>query len=901
MQSHASAPAAIDAGLVRAHGLAALATLLVSVLFGIVVSLQFLYPDLGSGSLTFGWGRLRYAHTQGIMLGWLGNAFLAFLYHAVPVLTGRRVTSTALGWVLWGLWNCVAIVPGWILVLMGISQPLEWAEFPLIIDACILLALLLAALQFLPVFFREGLDSLYVSGWYILGGLVFTLLAYPMGNLVPEFVSGATSAAFGGLWIHDAVGLFVTPLALAILYYVIPAASGRPIFSHFLSMLGFWGLFFFYPLNGTHHYVFSVIPMAAQLGAIAASTLLGVVVVLVVTNLLLSLRGAGWLPRDPGLRFVALAVVFYFIVSMQGAAQAQMALNRVVHFSDWVIGHSHLAMLGFASFAAIGGLIHAWQRLPGVHCHARALDWSFWLLTCGIGVMVIDLTVAGLVQGRLWQEAVPWMDAVRASRPYWLLRSLSAIPITAGFVLLGVGLCGGRISTTASASAGTTPASAAAASAVPPTAADTATHAAPGAALHTPSRRLGFAYVVTGIAGIGFFALSMLVLGLWPGQEIDAQIAASTPPGVMRLSAAEARGRAIYAREGCAYCHTQQVRFLDDDIRRYGAPTQAWETQFDSPHLWGTRRIGPDLARSHGTRSQDWHYAHLFAPRSVVPDSIMPSYAALFDGSPLTPTQEARDLVAYIETLGRARSLAWPEGEAATLTLHQGEHMDHLTQSATELNAHPAATRRDGAAPDFSDVPASTQGPALWLRNCAGCHGVDGRGDGPAAAWLSPRPANLAEHSYAHDYVLAVLWRGVAGTSMPAWRDHSAADLLALADVVAALAGDGTDGSDDAAAVDAATLAEGRRVYERHCTQCHGADGRGDGFAAASFGVAPVDFTLQRASTALALRVLENGIPGSPMAPWTDRLDAAQRRAVTAYVRSLFQPQNTLQEARNVD
>jgi cbb3-type cytochrome oxidase subunit 1 len=193
------------------------------------------------------------------------------------------------------------VIPGWILVLGGVSQPLEWAEFPLVVDGFIMTALVLAAVQFLPGFFRRGLDTLYVSGWYILGGLTFTLLAYPMGNVVPEVVAGATSAAFSGLWIHDAVGLFVTPLALAVLYYVIPAASGRPLYSHFLSMLGFWGLFFFYPLNGTHHYVFSVIPMAAQVGAITASALLGVIVVIVVANLLLSLRGSGFIARDPAL------------------------------------------------------------------------------------------------------------------------------------------------------------------------------------------------------------------------------------------------------------------------------------------------------------------------------------------------------------------------------------------------------------------------------------------------------------------------------------------------------------------------------------------------------------------------------------------------------------------------
>ena len=859
----------MHAALLRAHTFAALATLLVSVLFGIIVSLQFSYPDLGGGSLMLGWGRLRYAHTQGIMLGWLGNAFIAFLYHAVPLLTRRQVSSPTLGWCLFVLWNCVAVVPGWILVLAGVSQPLEWAEFPLIIDAVIMLALVLAAIQFLPGFFREGLDSLYVSGWYILGGLVFTLLAWPMGNLVPELVNGATSAAFGGLWIHDAVGLFVTPLALATLYFVIPAASGRPIYSHFLSMLGFWGLFFFYPLNGTHHYVFSVIPMAAQLGAIAASALLGLIVVMVVSNLLLSLRGSGFIPRDPALRFVALAVVFYFIVSMQGASQAQMALNRFVHFSDWVIGHSHLAMLGFATFAAIGGILHAWQRLPDALYNARAIEWSFWLLSGGITVMVIDLTLAGLVQGSLWQQEVPWLESVQASRPYWLLRSLSAIPVTAGFVLLVIGLLTGK----EGAAAAVRDLSRAPARSI----ANASSH---GAA--SPARRLTQAYVVTGIAGIGFFLLSMLLLGLWPGREIDAQIAATSPPQVLELSAAEQRGRDIYAREGCAYCHTQQVRFLEEDIRRYGAPTLAWETQFDSPHLWGTRRIGPDLARSTGTRSKDWHYAHLFAPRSVVPLSIMPSYAALFDGSALRPTQEARDLVAYLETLGRARALAWPEGEQAARSADMGQHMNHLAQAATELSAHPAATRRQGTVPDWSGVTATGNGMQLWLDNCAGCHGSDGRGNGPAAAWLLPQPANLVEHRYTASYIRAVLWNGVAGTSMPAWRDQRPEALAALAEVVAGFSADA-----EVTAAPAA-LQAGAALYARHCAQCHGVDGRGNGFAATSFGVAPVDFTLQRPSRSLALGVLENGVSGTPMAPWSDRLAADEREAVVDYLRSLF-------------
>jgi cbb3-type cytochrome oxidase subunit 1 len=435
--------APVEARLVYAHGLAALATLFVSLAFGVVASIQLLLPDAGGGAEWLSWGRLRYAHTQGIMLGWLGNAFLAFLYHAVPILTGRGVTSPRLGMWIFALWNLVVMVPGWALVLAGVSQPLEWAEFPLAVDAVVVLGLLLAAVQFLPPFFRRGLESLYVSSWYILGALVFTLLAYPMGNVVPELVPGAQGAAFSGLWIHDAVGLFVTPLALAILYFVIPAASGRPIYSHFLSMLGFWLLFFVYPLNGTHHYVFSVIPMEAQLTAIVASSILGVTVVLVVFNLLMSLRGAGFVPKDAGLRFVAMSTVFYLVVSIQGSLQAQMSINQAVHFSDWVIGHSHLAMLGFATFAAAGGLVHAWQRIPWARYNARAIDWAYWLLLPGVLLMVGTLTAAGVVEAQLWQSDAPWLDSVRAARPFWLIRSLSAIPIAAGFVALLVGLTTG--------------------------------------------------------------------------------------------------------------------------------------------------------------------------------------------------------------------------------------------------------------------------------------------------------------------------------------------------------------------------------------------------------------------------------------------------------------------------
>jgi mono/diheme cytochrome c family protein len=407
-------------------------------------------------------------------------------------------------------------------------------------------------------------------------------------------------------------------------------------------------------------------------------------------------------------------------------------------------------------------------------------------------------------------------------------------------------------------------------------------------------RGLAMAYVVTAVAGVGFFAMSILLLGLWPGRVINAQVAASSPANALRLDSAEERGRHIYAREGCAYCHTQQVRYLQEDIRRYGAPTLAWETRFDSPHLWGTRRIGPDLSREGGARSNDWQYAHLFAPRSLLPQSIMPSYAALFDGSPLRPLPEAHDLVAYLQSLGRARAIAWPEGEqCAKDALGDHGYMAQMAFISPELNAHPAMARPGQRVPSLAAAAPAGSGVQLWRDNCAGCHGQQARGDGPAAAWLMPRPADLAAHSYSRAYVTEVMWNGVAGTSMPAWRDQSPESMAALIDMVAGFSAD----RDEPAAMPA-TLALGAEVYATHCVQCHGAQGRGDGSAAGSFRVAAADFQARRPTLAQGLKVLRDGVAGTPMAPWSDRLSEEQMRAVVLHLRGFFAAGNRVEVAR---
>ena len=879
----------IENDLVRAHVFASLVTLVISVLFGILVATKFTLPEFLGGHGWLTWGRLRYNHTQGIFFGWLGNAFLAFFYYVVPRLANRPVLSRKLGWLLFFIWNFAVVLPGWVLVAAGFSQPLEWAEFPLVVDAFVVFAFILMVFEFVVPFLKARPSDLYVSAWYIIGGIIFTMLAYPVGNLVPELVPGARGAAFSGLWIHDAVGQFVTPFALAIAYYVIPATTRRAIFSHFLSMVGFWVLFFVYPLNGTHHYVYSAIPMAAQKGAIVASAYLGMDVILVVTNLLLSLRGcSGTASKDVPLRFVWFGVVAYLVVSLQGSVQALMPVNRFIHFTDWVIGHSHLAMIGFASFLALGGIAHLWQRIPGTRYNERMVNWSFWLLAVGLTLMVTDLTIAGLVEGQVWQSSAPWIDSVRAVGSYWLVRTSSGLPILAGFVLFWISLVTGP-----KLSEATSEASRASSESVV-----SFENVSLDSDEVTSTHWLSHAHVIAFGAGVGFFALSFLVLAVLPGKELEDEIKRVAPVNMPTLTASEQRGRVIYGREGCAYCHTEQIRSVAADVRRFGAPTEAWETKYDYPQLWGTRRIGPDLSREFNLHARDWQLTHLYNPRLVVRDSVMPPYPWLFGGGPNQPTQEGLDLLAYIQSLGRARQLSGFDRQTLVASV-QPETIDMAMASEPSARATPPGVpiAMTGGyslsapvlhpASDTDDLQEEvSHGRNLFAANCASCHGSAGTGGGKASGSLLPKPADLAAALFSDERLSSVLWNGVAGSAMAPWRQLPTEDLRALIAYIHSLHPPGAEPSTQ----EATNLSDGESLFVANCASCHGGAGAGNGPAAGALAPSPTNFHLKKPSRERAWDVLESGVPGTAMPPWRDQLSADQRHALVEYVRSLYSP-----------
>ncbi len=429
-----SPDALVDTKIVGWYFAAAIFYLLVATLAGFLFSMQYLQHYPLAGIEIFSPGRWRMVHTQGVAYGFLANAFLGALHWSIPRLTFHPVLNRKLSWFIFFAWQFVLLstVVG---LLLGEAQALEWGETPVWIDPLATVGLILVAINFMsPIFKTKG--PMYVTLWYFIAAFVWTVLVYAMGNFFAEYwMNGAAAGAIAGLFIHDLVGLFVTPLGWGLMYYFVPVILKKPIWSHGLSLVGFWGLAFFYPLNGIHHFLYSPIPMFLQYGAVIATIAVEFVVATVVINFFGTLRHKGDMLRTSlPIRWFYIGMVFYFITCLQCAFQVTMTFQKIIHFTDWVVGHAHLVMFGVFSFWLLGIMTYLLPRLMGVAAwYSRGLaEWHFWLSGIGLLVMFVDLVIAGLVQGFLWKSLTPWEVSLVQSYPFWLVRSVSGTGIIIG-------------------------------------------------------------------------------------------------------------------------------------------------------------------------------------------------------------------------------------------------------------------------------------------------------------------------------------------------------------------------------------------------------------------------------------------------------------------------------------
>jgi cytochrome c oxidase cbb3-type subunit 1 len=423
--------------LVKAHLIAAMTSMVVSLVGGGLYSLQFLqkYPFVHE---LLSPGRIRMIHTNVVAYGFIVNGLIAGMLWAIPRLTGKPILSEKLGWVVFWAWQLV-LVATFVGLLFGYAQAIEWGETPIFVDPLVVVGFLLLVINLMAPIIRSGEKNYYVSLWYFMAAFIWTALTYLMGNYLPQFfVPGVAGAAITGLFIHDLVGLLITPIGWGLMYYLVPVLLKKPSWSHALGLTGFWGLAFFYPLNGVHHFLWSPIPMYAQYGAVVSTIAVEIVVATVILNFFATLRGnASALRTNLPIRWFFTGMIGYAITCLQCAVQTTLSAQEIIHFTDWVVGHAHLVMFGVFGFWILGFITEVWPRLVGKPWTRPILNgWTYWLSTLGLLLMFIDLLAAGLVQGTLWKSLAPWEESVTASVPFWWTRAIAGTIITIGQLIL---------------------------------------------------------------------------------------------------------------------------------------------------------------------------------------------------------------------------------------------------------------------------------------------------------------------------------------------------------------------------------------------------------------------------------------------------------------------------------
>ncbi len=415
----------------------AAAFFVVSGLVALVIAAKLHFPTLlGSVSwLTF--GRLRPIHTNGMLFGWLLAADMGLSLYLVPRLCGVRLWSERLGMAT--LWLWVVIILGAVVSLaMGVNQGLEYAELPLWLDALVVVAWVMFAVNIFATVLRRKYQQMYVSLWYILASILWTAFVYLAGNFATVFTSGVNQANLNWFYVHNAVGLVFTPLGLAIGYYFIPKAAETPLYSHRLSMIGFWSLAFVYVWTGAHHMIHGPISQWLQTVAILFSVMLMIPVWTLVWNFLATMKGQWHQLRDNvPIKFLMTGTVFYLLTCFQGPMHSLRSVNAIVSKTDWIVGHAHMALLGAFSFFAIGGAYYAVPRILKTRLHSESLaNASFWLWLVGGLSFFVSLWIGGFLQGLQWNDPqIPFIDTVRFMQPFWAVRSVGGTLMFVGILL----------------------------------------------------------------------------------------------------------------------------------------------------------------------------------------------------------------------------------------------------------------------------------------------------------------------------------------------------------------------------------------------------------------------------------------------------------------------------------
>ena len=635
----------------------------VGMLAGLLISVQIYLPAANFGLPFTTFGRVRPVHTNAVIFAFVGNGIFMGVYYSLQRLCKARMFNDTLSKIhFWG-WQLI-IVSAAVTLLAGYTTGKEYAELEWPIDILITLIWVVFGINMFGTILKRRESHLYVAIWFFIATWITVAMLHIVNSFeLPfswlksySFYAGVQDALVQWWYGHNAVAFFLTTPYLGVMYYFLPKAANRPVYSYRLSIIHFWALIFLYIWAGPHHLLYTALPDWAQsLGTVFSIMLIapswgGML------NGLFTLRGA-WdkVREDPILKFMVVAITCYGMATFEGPMLSLKSVNAITHFTDWTIAHVHVGALGWNGFLTFGILYWIIPRIFNTQLYSKKLATThFWIGTIGIVLYAIPMYWAGFEQALMWKQFTAegtlkfqFLETVTHIIPMYVTRSLGGLLYLSGVLIMVYNI----IKTVKSGAL-------------------IANEAAEAPALvkstghakqywhrwieERPIQMLVFSLVLVAAGGIIEMIPTFLIKSNIP-----------TIASVKPYTPLELQGRDIYIREGCYLCHSQMIRPFRDEVARYGEYSKAGEFVYDHPFQWGSKRTGPDLARIGGKYPDSWHYNHMLEPQSMSPGSIMPSYTWLFENKIDTAITPAK--IRAMQTLGVPYAIGFDKEANANL------------------------------------------------------------------------------------------------------------------------------------------------------------------------------------------------------------------------------------------
>ncbi|MEM0930934.1 MAG: cytochrome-c oxidase, cbb3-type subunit I [Bacteroidota bacterium] len=599
----------------------------VGMLVGLLLAFMFLFPNITDGISWLSFGRLRPLHTNAVIFAFVGNAIFAGVYYSLQRLLKTRMFSDALSSInFWG-WQLI-IVAAALTLPLGYTTSKEYAELEWPIDLAIAVVWVVFGWNMIGTILKRRQRHLYVAVWFYLATFVtvavlhiFNSLELPVGALKSYSVYAGVQDALVQWWYgHNAVAFFLTTPFLGLMYYFVPKAANRPVYSYRLSIVHFWSLIFIYIWAGPHHLLYSALPDWAQNLGVVFSVMLIAPSWGGMINGLLTLRGV-WdkVRSDATLKFMVVAITGYGMATFEGPMLSLKNVNAIAHFSDWIIAHVHVGALAWNGFLTFGMIYWLVPKMFKTTLYSKGLaNFHFWIGTLGIVLYALPMYVAGFTQALMWKEFNPdgslvygnFLETVSQIIPMYWMRAIGGSLYILGMLIMVYNVVvtirkGSSVEDELAEAAPLTRVS---------------KRRLAGETFHNWLERKPVQLTVLATIAILIGGIIQIV----PTILVKSNIPTIT--SVKPYTPLELEGRDLYIREGCVGCHSQMIRPFRSEVERYGEYAKAGEFVYDHPFLWGSKRTGPDLLRVGGKYSDNWHLNHMYDPQSTSAGSIMPAY-----------------------------------------------------------------------------------------------------------------------------------------------------------------------------------------------------------------------------------------------------------------------------------